>query len=118
MHAFPTLKAFKKKATEPLLRELGFGYRAPYIISSLATIESKGGEDWLRSLRGQSLSDVRSELMQLKGVGRKVADCIALFLMDCPETIPVDTHVFQIARKFGFLKGAKQNATLNDALYV
>jgi N-glycosylase/DNA lyase len=52
LHAFPTLKAFKKKATEPLLRELGFGYRAPYIISSLNTIESKGGEKWLREMRG------------------------------------------------------------------
>ena len=38
--------------------------------------------------------------------------------MDCPETIPVDTHVFQIAKKFGFLKGAKANAILNDAPYV
>ena len=97
-----------------MLRDLGFGYRAPYIISSLKTIESKGGELWLRNLRGQPLSDVRTELMQLKGVGRKVADCIALFSMDCSETIPVDTHVFQIAKKFGFLKGAKQSATLTD----
>ena len=48
----------------------------------------------MREMRGQSLKDVRSGLMQLKGVGRKVADCIALFSMDCPETIPVDTHVF------------------------
>ena len=55
---------------------------------------------------------------RLKGVGRNVTDCIALFSMDCPETILVDTHVFQIAKKFGFLKGAKANANLNDALYL
>ena len=117
-HAFPTLKQFKSKATDSMLRELGFGYRAPYIISTLSTIESKGGEDWLRNMRGKPLSTVREELTQLKGVGRKVADCIALFSMDCPETIPVDTHVFQIAKRFGFLKGAKSSQTLNDALYV
>ena len=92
--AFPTLKQFKGKATDTMLRDLGFGYRAPYIISTLDTIEAKGGEAWLRNMRGKPLDEVRSELIQLKGVGRKVADCIALFSMDCPETIPVDTHVF------------------------
>lgn len=66
-------------------------------------------------MRGKPLIEVRSELIELKGVGRKVADCVALFSMDCPETIPVDTHVFQIAKKFGFLKGA--SATLTAKTY-
>ena len=57
-----------------------------------------------------------SELIQLKGVGRKVADCAALFSMDCPSVIPVDTHVFQIAKKFGFIKG-KETKALNDKTY-
>ena len=73
---------------------MGFGYRAPYIVSTLKTIEEKGGESWIRGLREKPLTEVRSELITLKGVGRKVADCVALFSMDCPETIPVDTHVF------------------------
>lgn len=38
--------------------------------------------------------------------------------MDCPETIPVDTHVFQIAKKFGFLKGKQNSATLNEKMYI
>ena len=99
------------------MRELGFGYRAPYIVSTLKTIDDKGGEEWIRSLRGCPLEKVREELTQLKGVGRKVADCVALFSMDCPETIPVDTHVFQIAKKFGFLKGGS-SATLTEKNYV
>ena len=106
LHAFPTLAQLKRGATDAKLRELGFGYRAPYIVSTLQTIEERGGEDWIRGLRDKPLSEVRTELIALKGVGRKVADCIALFSMDCPETIPVDTHVFQIAKKFGFLKKA------------
>lgn len=53
----------------------------------------------------------------LTGVGRKVADCIALFSMDQPQTIPVDTHVFQIAQRFGFVKGAKSQSNLNEKLY-
>lgn len=38
--------------------------------------------------------------------------------MDCPETIPVDTHVFQIAKKFGFLKAKQTTASLNEKMYT
>jgi len=44
-----------------------------------------------------------------------VADCIGLFSMDCPGIIPVDTHVFQIAQKFNFIK---KTETLNDSVYL
>ena len=67
-------------------------------------IAEKGGEEWLNGLRGKTPDTVREELTQLHGVGRKVADCIGLFSMDCAGLIPVDTHVFQIAQKFGFIK--------------
>lgn len=57
-------------------------------------IEDKGGYTWLEGLRGQSNEKVREELTSLMGVGNKVADCIALFSLDCASSIPVDTHVF------------------------
>jgi N-glycosylase/DNA lyase len=37
--------------------------------------------------------------------------------MDKPGTIPVDTHVFQIAQRFGFVKSGKTQANLNQKLY-
>jgi len=43
-----------------------------------------------------------------------VADCVALFSMDCPQTIPIDTHVFQIAQRFGFIK---KNTSLTEKVY-
>lgn len=46
------------------------------------------------NLREKPMDEVRGELTALMGVGRKVADCIALFSLDKPECIPVDTHVF------------------------
>jgi len=73
-----------------------------------------GGEKWLNDLRANPVNEVRAELTKLKGVGRKVADCVALFSMDCPETIPVDTHVFQIAQKFKFVSGS---GSLNEKKY-
>lgn len=60
-------------------------------------IHEHGGESWLESLRGKDPLVVRQQLTTLKGIGNKVADCIALFSLDCAGTTPVDTHVFQIA---------------------
>jgi len=90
--------------TEAKLRSLGYGYRANYIVEAVKLIKEKGGSEWLTSLRKLPLEEVRTELIALKGVGRKVADCVALFSMDKEGTIPVDTHVFQIAQKFGMIK--------------
>lgn len=58
-------------------------------------IKSKGGVEWLEKLRKEkNYLTIGEELTQLKGVGKKVSDCISLFSMDCPELVPVDTHVF------------------------
>ncbi len=94
--AFPTL-AQLARATEEQLRELGFGYRAPYIVGCVRHLQEMP-EDYLLSLRAKTLDECRKELTALKGVGLKVADCVALFALDKAEVVPVDTHVWQIAR--------------------
>jgi N-glycosylase/DNA lyase len=43
------------------------------------------------------MEQVQSELEKLPGIGKKVADCIALFSLRQGEAIPVDTHVWHIA---------------------
>lgn len=40
------------------------------------------------------------ELVQLPGVGPKVAACVALFSCDQHSAIPVDTHVWALACKY------------------
>ena len=56
--------------------------------------------------------------MLMPGVGKKVADCVALFSLDQVEAIPVDTHVWDIAlRDYDpslSLKGAK---SITPAVY-
>ena len=52
---------------------------------------------WLHEMRGLDLAATRERLQGLHGVGRKVADCVALFAMDKTEVVPVDTHVWHIA---------------------
>lgn len=57
----------------------------------------KGGETFLEDLKKNPDCDAkRKALLDLTGVGRKVADCVGLFSLNCPSFIPVDTHVQQI----------------------
>jgi N-glycosylase/DNA lyase len=85
------------------------------LTESVKIIKKNGGVDWLNNLREEKDMDkIKDNLISLKGVGKKVAYCISLFSMDCPGIIPVDTHVFQLAQKFGFIKSSKTKANLND----
>lgn len=54
------------------------------------------GETWLLEMRSRERNDVQGQLIELPGVGRKVADCVALFSMNQCEAVPVDTHVWDI----------------------
>ncbi|ETW02481.1 hypothetical protein H310_05982 [Aphanomyces invadans] len=110
--AFPTVDQLAS-IDESQLRELGFGYRAQYIVKSAAILSDLGGEEYLLSLRANpDAAHVQTALTQFSGVGRKVADCVALFSLDKLEAIPVDTHVWQIScRDFQFKKAATKSLT-------
>ena len=115
-YSFPPVERLAK-ATEQELRELGLGYRAPWIreaaisLHQMSTDESPhaSGLDFLLNLRTLEQQAVQDALISYKGIGRKVADCVALFSLDQPACIPVDTHVWRIAcRDFDpSLKSAK-----------
>eukprot|EP00029_Vermamoeba_vermiformis_P005020 TRINITY_DN1624_c0_g1_i1.p1 TRINITY_DN1624_c0_g1~~TRINITY_DN1624_c0_g1_i1.p1 ORF type:complete len:221 (+),score=56.80 TRINITY_DN1624_c0_g1_i1:915-1577(+) len=112
-YKFPELNQLEK-ATEEELKELGFGYRARYIVASVKQVKEKG-DDWLINLRQKPRDDTCQELTTLTGVGKKVADCTALFSLDKLDLVPVDTHVWQIAQRFIPKLGKK---SLNPQIYV
>lgn len=94
--AFPTLERLAL-VEERELRDLGFGYRAPYVVASAKLALDRGGRDYLLSLRGTETP--QATLLDFRGVGPKVADCVALFSLDATGAIPVDTHVWRLARR-------------------
>lgn len=98
LHSFPSIEQLQR-ATDDDLRDMGFGYRAKYIIGSRDILLEKGGLDYLLSLRSQKEDHVQEELLEFCGIGRKVADCVALFSLDQSEAIPVDVHVQHIASR-------------------
>ncbi|OBZ87276.1 N-glycosylase/DNA lyase [Choanephora cucurbitarum] len=119
-YEFPTLDALTDPSTESTLRQLGFGYRAKFIANAAKKLKEDHpdlGEKWLYTLRDVSYSEAKEALMEFQGVGPKVADCVCLMSLDHSESIPVDTHVWQIAlRDYGFK--SKKVKTLNQKLYV
>ena len=97
LHTFPSPDALAD-IDDKVLRDLGFGYRAPYVINTCKTIAEKG-PGWLEGLREKSRQECKAALLECSGVGPKVADCVALFSLDQAACIPVDTHVWRIARR-------------------
>lgn len=68
----------------------GLGYRAPYIVETACAVKDGFDLDGLQTL---STDKARKELMTLKGVGPKVADCILLFGFGREDVFPVDTWI-------------------------
>jgi len=99
-YTFPTVEALAQDGVEDTLRKLGFGYRAKYIEESARRLISLGGEKYLYNLRDMEYKEARENLLTLSGIGPKVADCILLMSLDQPSAVPVDTHVFQIAKQY------------------
>ena len=83
--------------TESQLRELRLGFRARYLAEA-ARLARDGRLDRL----GGSLDQVRAGLMEFPGIGRKVADCVALFAYGRNDAFPVDTWVRKTMRRLYF----------------
>ena len=100
-YSFPSLDEFSAKATDDDLRNVcGLGYRSKYILETMNLLKSLGGESYLQNLRLEDdPNTVQEQLIQFCGVGRKVADCVALFSLKQESAIPVDVHVWNIARR-------------------
>jgi N-glycosylase/DNA lyase len=115
-YAFPSIDALALSASEEGLRNAGFGYRAKYIVRSAARLQTLGGEKYLLSLRDKSRQDVARSLVELDGIGRKVAGCVALMALDCSDEIPCDTHVWQLAKR-DYLPNLRAKS-LTDRIYT
>ncbi|WP_372478892.1 DNA-3-methyladenine glycosylase [Halomicrobium sp. HM KBTZ05] len=89
-HAYPTPEQLAA-TTEEALRDLGLGYRAPYVLRT-ATMVAEGKAD-PKAAREMAYEDARDHLTQFVGVGDKVADCVLLFSLDFLEAVPLDTWI-------------------------
>ena len=79
--------------------------KAPRIQEVLARIRASRGSWDLGFLQDLPLDDAKAWLRALPGVGPKTAACVLMFALGRPA-LPVDTHVYRVARRLGLL-GAK-----------
>ena len=81
---------------EPMIRECGlYRNKAKNIVAACrALVEQYGG----------AVPNTREELMKLPGVGQKTAGVVLLADFG-DDQIPVDTHVYRVARRIGLADG-------------
>jgi N-glycosylase/DNA lyase len=97
--AFPPAERIAR-ATETELRACKMGFRAPHLLAAARQIAD--GKLNLERLRHLTLAEARGELMKLRGVGRKIADCVLLFAYGFDGAFPVDVWVERVLREFYF----------------
>ena len=114
--SFPSVAPLSKPEVERELRDLSFGYRAKYIQQSAKSILAQGGADWLLSLRSLPYEEAREAVTELPGVGPKVADCVLLMSLDQPGSVPIDTHMLTIAKKY--LPDLRNQKTVTHKVYL
>ncbi len=76
--------------------------KAVRIKQVLEQIEKEQGRISLDSLKSMNIAKAEDYLMRLPGVGHKTASCVLLFSLRKPS-LPVDTHVFRVAKRLGLI---------------
>ena len=79
---------------EKIIKSSGFYHQKAIHIKEIARIIHEDYND-------QVPSEI-DQLLELPGVGRKVANCVLVFAFDKPA-IPVDTHVHRISNRTGWV---------------
>ena len=89
-YAFPSPEDIRG-ITEKDLAPLKTGYRAPYIAGAVEAVcsENLSGDELSRT----DYAKAKEKLLEIKGIGNKVADCILLFSLGKFEAFPVDTWI-------------------------
>jgi endonuclease-3 len=118
---FPTWEALAEARAEEVADAIRPGglanTKAPRLLAILREIRDREGSLDLNWLRNVSDEEVRAYLMSLPGVGPKTAACVLAFSLGRPA-LPVDTHVFRVAGRLGYLPpratAAAAHAILED----
>lgn len=98
IHALPTWETLAT-IPEDILRQCLLGFRARYIAATAQYIAARPG--WLDETEHFPYDEAKSRLLELPGVGEKVADCVLLFGAGKLEAFPVDTWILKaMARRY------------------
>lgn len=95
--AYPTFDDMKAETVETL-SYLRAGFRAKYIVD--AVLRFSTGELTADGIKALTTDAARDELMKIKGVGPKVADCALLFGFHKLDAFPKDVWVKRVMSQY------------------
>jgi len=94
---FPTVQQMKDETIESI-GYLKSGFRAKYIIDAIQKVYS--GQVDLQKISTMDIQQARNQLIQIKGVGAKVSECILLFGMYRTEAFPIDVWIKRVLKEY------------------
>lgn len=92
-YTFPSISSLAN-APKQLFIDAGLGYRVDYVIGVAKDILS--GKINLQKLSTLPTQELKQQLLQIKGIGEKVANCILLFGFNRQDSFPVDTWIEKV----------------------
>ena len=96
-----------KNATVQDFRDLGLGFRDIRVYETVQKVLSNKIN--LKELEEeQNIQDLRNKLLEIPGVGPKVADCIMLFALKKYEVFPIDVWVRRVISELYFDKNEQK----------
>lgn len=112
--SFPTAEVLAHTAPDELCSIRNICFRGKSLRNvAQQLVERPPG--WLESLRHTAYHEARSELLAIRGIGPKIADCVLLFSLAKDEAFPIDTHILKVATE-NYLPDLK-NKALTPSVY-
>lgn len=106
---FPTWDAVLNAKPESIAKAIHSGglaeLKSQRILRVLRTIRDREGALTLKRVCAMPVNEALSYLTDLEGVGIKTACCVLLFACGRP-VMPVDTHVYRVSQRLGWIGGS------------
>lgn len=110
------LLAMPLRRLKTLIKDAGLsGQKAPRLKAIARRLTADFGRVTLDPLREMTDEDAEEYLTSLPGVGVKSAKCILMYALG-REVLPVDTHVWRVARRLGLLPEDLPYGRVHDVL--
>ena len=109
---FPSVERLNTASQHDLLR-CGLGYRTK-AVKAIAESVVNGNLD-ARHLLKLNYEEAKDELLQVYGIGNKIADCILLFSLEKLDSFPIDVWMARVLyQNYGWLFNNNESSQVND----
>lgn len=109
------LTANREEAVEVLRRGGMARVKVARLVDTLLRLRERFGRVTLAPLRRMADAEAEEVLLDLPGVGRKVARCVLMYSLD-RDVFPVDSHCFRLLDRLGYTTPGRAYRQAHDEL--